>query len=143
MARAVPSAARPDAAPKSPSFVPVDELILHANGRPNLLLVGNQTVTDAALGRLDPLLEPPVVTLSGRAASLLMPTTLRGTLILRGAKHLRRRQQARILEWLARGGRQTQIITISDEPLFPFVEQGRFLSRLYYQLNIVYVELGR
>ena len=34
-----------------------------------------------------------------------------------------------------------QVVSTAKAPLFPLVERGAFLDRLYYQLNIVYLDL--
>jgi transcriptional regulator of acetoin/glycerol metabolism len=34
-----------------------------------------------------------------------------------------------------------QIVSTCGQPLFPLVERGEFLNRLYYQLNVVYLDL--
>jgi transcriptional regulator of acetoin/glycerol metabolism len=34
-----------------------------------------------------------------------------------------------------------QVVSTSSTPLFPRVERGEFLNRLYYQLNVVYLDL--
>jgi DNA-binding NtrC family response regulator len=33
-----------------------------------------------------------------------------------------------------------QIVSITSEPLWPLVEQGRFLEGLFYRLNVVTLE---
>ncbi len=42
---------------------------------------------------------------------------------------------------ICRTAADVQIVSTCGKPLFPLVERGEFLNRLYYQLNVVYLDL--
>jgi DNA-binding NtrC family response regulator len=68
---------------------------------------------------------------------LTAPT--RGTLVLHDVQTLNREQQWELLEWF-KANDGVQVVSISTEPLFLLVEEGKFLESLYYQLNTIYVD---
>jgi hypothetical protein len=49
-------------------------------------------------------------------------------------------EQVALAKWIDTVGPGTQIVSISSEPLWPLVGQGRFLERLYYRLNTIACE---
>ena len=63
-----------------------------------------------------------------------------GTVIIRDAADLDAEQQARINDWLSARTEATQVISFSERPVYPLVEQGAFLNELYYQLNSVVID---
>jgi transcriptional regulator of acetoin/glycerol metabolism len=50
-------------------------------------------------------------------------------------------QQENLVALICRVAANIQIVSTSKSPLFPLVERGAFLDRLYYQLNVVYLDL--
>jgi Sigma-54 interaction domain len=75
---------------------------------------------------------------SGR---LWLPPQLAGTLVLRNVNDLVRQDQVRLLDWLGQDGRSIRVLASTPRPLFPDVEAGAFLDRLYYRLNTLHVPL--
>jgi len=63
-----------------------------------------------------------------------------GTVIIRDAADLDAEQQSRINDWLGSRTEATQMISFSERPVYPLVEQGAFLNELYYQLNSVVID---
>ena len=109
-------------------------------GAPNLLLIGPGAVAEQFLGPLMPSLAPPIVHLD--AASLALPATPVGTLIVRDVARLTPSHQEQFLAWL-NAQTETAVIALSARPLFPRVRRGAFSDPLYYRLNTVLVELDR
>jgi transcriptional regulator of acetoin/glycerol metabolism len=52
-----------------------------------------------------------------------------------------RQDQVRLLDWLGQDGRSIRVLASTPRPLFPDVEAGAFLDRLYYRLNTLHVSL--
>lgn len=75
---------------------------------------------------------------SGR---LWLPPQLAGTLVLRHVNDLIRQDQVRLLDWLGQDGRSIRVLASTPRPLFPDVEAGAFLDRLYYRLNTLHFSL--
>lgn len=75
---------------------------------------------------------------SGR---LWLPPQLAGTLVLRNVNDLVRQDQVRLLDWLGQDGRSIRVLASTPRLLFPDVEAGAFLDRLYYRLNTLHVSL--
>ena len=69
------------------------------------------------------------------------PPASDGPVVIQGVEGLTATQQERLLEWTGGTARDGQIVSIASEPLFPLVQRGAFLDRLYYQLNVVYLDL--
>jgi Sigma-54 interaction domain len=72
---------------------------------------------------------------SGR---LWLPPQLAGTLVLRNVSDLIQQDQVRLLDWLSEDGRSIRVLASTPRPLFPDVEAGAFLDRLYYRLNTLH-----
>ena len=101
--------------------------------RAHLLLTGPERFTSEIVQCLRSSLRQPVW--ETNATSLSLPTASPGTLIVRHAMCLAADDQVRLLQWI-RDHRSTQLITITEEPLFPLVRGGTFLERLFYTLNM-------
>jgi transcriptional regulator of acetoin/glycerol metabolism len=61
------------------------------------------------------------------------------TLVAHDVAELDPTQQNALLEWLDDYGAGRQVISLTGEPLFPLVQRGAFLDRLYYRLNVMTV----
>ena len=46
-------------------------------------------------------------------------------------------QQLALYDWLHRFHNSVQVVSLASVPLWPLVEQGRFLEGLFYRLNVV------
>ena len=107
--------------------------------RANLLLVGSESATRSALATIKPYLVRPHWRCDARTG---VPLPLReGTLILRKVSALSREQQSLFFRGLDEVGERFQVVSVTDTPLFPLIEQGTFLADLYYRLNVVLIEL--
>jgi len=71
-----------------------------------------------------------------------LPLARYGTLVVADAAALTLPQQIELHDWLNAGRGSVQIVSIASEPLWPLVEQGRFLEGLFYRLNVVTLEAG-
>lgn len=110
-----------------------------AMSRANILLVGPEPLTSQVVDALRPGFGEPIARwLRDEGGGPPCPCA---TLLLTNADQLTLPDQQRVDEFLLAGGSRSQVVTISSAPLFPLVEQGRFLARLYYRLNVVYLAL--
>jgi hypothetical protein len=106
---------------------------------PNVLLVGPAAQADRMLERLRPYLRAPMMSWAPRARSESASSP--GTIVIRGVEGLSAVLQQRVLALSDRTSRDLQIVSIASAPVFPSVQRGAFLDRLYYRLNPVYVDL--
>lgn len=102
----------------------------------NVLLEGTATDTEEVLRRLRPHIREPIVS-HQPPATLELPSTETGALIVNDATALNRDEQGRLLAWMDDMGSQTRIISTSPRSLFALVEAGRFDAALYYRLNVM------
>ena len=49
--------------------------------------------------------------------------------------------QHRLLDWLDRTPGRTQVVSTTPAPLYPRVQAGAFIDRLYYRLNTVCMDV--
>lgn len=109
--------------------------------RPNMLMCGPVAAVNTTLAILRPFLQQPVFQW-GCDTHGSLPQHLTGTLILEHASTAHGEQQRLILDWLDARTLHVQVIATTEEPLFPLVQRGVFLDRLYYKLNMLYLDLG-
>jgi hypothetical protein len=108
--------------------------------RPHVLLIGPAPRANRMIERLRPYLRTPITSWAPRERR--EPPTSAGTLVIRGVEALNATQQERVLALNERRPRELQIVSIARAPVLPWVERGVFLDRLYYQLNVVYLDLN-
>jgi hypothetical protein len=84
----------------------------------------------------------PVVSWRPGERLMLPQAALTGTVLLQNVGAMSLPDQRYLLDWLERAAGQTQVVSMSPEPLVPFVQAGAFLARLYYRLNTVCVDLN-
>ncbi|MGB7217331.1 MAG: sigma 54-interacting transcriptional regulator [Vicinamibacterales bacterium] len=108
---------------------------------PNILVVGADAATDAALRALERICRQPVVTRRAADPLDLPSPSSSGTLILRDVDALSLDNQGRLLTWLDEAQGRMQVITTTARELSPLLETRAFLAALYYRLNIVYLNL--
>jgi hypothetical protein len=108
--------------------------------RPNVLVVGSSADTDRTFELMYPYLRTPIVAWVPRETQELPAASLR-TLVIRDVEALDLAQQENLVALICRLTADIQIVSTSRTPIFPLVEHGTFLDRLYYQLNIVYLDL--
>ena len=108
--------------------------------KPNVLLCGNQSFTDALLVALLPHCRLPIQSLPGQVGtSVALPA---GTVLLPDVASYDRTKQQALLAWLENEGSLVQVISTTERPVFDLVERGEFLAPLFYHLNVVYLDLG-
>ena len=108
---------------------------------PNVLVVGRAATTDRALALMYPYLQTPIVSWAPREAPDL-PATFFRTLVIRDVDALDATQRGRLGARIGGTAGEIHIISTTVAPLFPLVERGAFLDRLYYQLNTVCLDLS-
>jgi len=108
---------------------------------PNVLVVCPATEADWTLERMRPCLRLPIAFWSPRENPTLPSRPFR-TLVVRDADRLEVIEQEHLAALVNQTAGDAQVISMSSGPLFPLVQRGAFLDRLYYQLNVVYVELN-
>jgi hypothetical protein len=107
--------------------------------RPNLLVTGRDVEIEAITKPLMAWCARPfhVCALPG---ALRLPGGSKGTLFLEGVAELTLRQQIDLNDWISAGRGDVQIVSITSVPLWPLVEDGRFLEGLFFRLNVVCLE---
>ena len=107
----------------------------------NVMVAGADAAVKAFLGALTPYLQSPVLECS--AFDVLSPESLRidGTVILRDVERLDLGQQEALVRSLDEARDHVQIVAVTALPIYPLVEAGTFLDRLYYRLNVLNVVL--
>jgi hypothetical protein len=110
---------------------------LTANGhRPNVLIECQKPSADIATRHLMTWCGLPFryCALPGR---LELPTTRKGTLLLRDVAALTLSQQVMLYDWLSTPDADMQVISLATTPLRSLVEDGEFLEGLFYRLNVI------
>jgi hypothetical protein len=147
----VPAGAKPTA---TPIWLPLSSILAHMPSDVGIsvpdwsaLLASDANAVvvgaDSAIVRLwtsvwSRLRKPVCWVESGR---LWLPPQLAGTLVLRNVSDLIQQDQVRLLDWLSEDGRSIRVLASTPRPLFPDVETGVFLDRLYYRLNTLHFSL--
>jgi len=108
--------------------------------RPNVLVVASSADVDRAFELMYPYLRTPIVAWVPRETRELPSNSFR-TLLVRDVEALSAEQQENLVSLICRLAENIQIVSTSRSPLFPLVERRAFLDRLYYQLNVVYLDL--
>jgi DNA-binding NtrC family response regulator len=104
------------------------------------MVVGEPAATAAVLRALEPHLATPVSQCSAETG-LSLPQRPAGTVVVEELAALDLDQQRRLLRWLNEADERVQIVSMTSQPLYAFVEQGTFLAELYYRLNTVRIDL--
>src|SRR5438552_992940 len=115
--------------------IPADDWDALVTTGANTIVVGNE---EAALGvwtAVWPSLRKPICWVD--PDRLTLPRHATGTLILQGAHALNASAQRAVFDWLDYDDRATRVLTTTVHPLYPLVEDGRFLESLYYRLNML------
>jgi transcriptional regulator of aromatic amino acid metabolism len=128
-------------APPRPLLVPPEEMRALRQAHPNVLVVGPDAATDAALNELYPVVRRPIIPVDA-GAGFHPPAEHAGTVVLRNVGALTPDDQRRLLDWLTEVSGMTQTVTTSAIPLTSSLETGTFLDALYYRLNVMYLEVG-
>jgi hypothetical protein len=107
--------------------------------RPNLMVHCREARSESVVEALQPLCTAPVFALKV-PGPLRVPLARAGTLLIEDAAALTLTQQIALHDWLNIGRGDLQIITVTSRPLWPMVQEGKFLEGLFYRLNVVYLE---
>ena len=122
------------------SQLPEDCRLALAAGVNLLIIVPEATKRCAEL--LVPELARPVVSWQPGERLMLPQPAQTGTLLLHDVGTLSLHDQRYLIEWLERAAGQTQVVSLTTEPLLPLVQAETFLARLYYRLNTVCVDMN-
>jgi hypothetical protein len=107
--------------------------------RLNSLLIGSDSFVDDALLMMSSSFAAPVVVWT--AGQPLPPPPGAATLILREISELTQFDQQRLEDWLERATTRTPVVSTASTPIWPLVERGVFLEKLYYRLNTLTITL--
>lgn len=72
-----------------------------------------------------------------------LPLARKGTVLLSDVAAMTLPQQIELHDWLNAGRDAVQVVSVTSAPLWPLVEQGKFLEGLFYRLNVVTLEAAR
>jgi hypothetical protein len=113
--------------------------LLTTGHRPALLVHCRDRSANAIVDSMAGWCAPPVhvVRLPGM---LELPLAKTGTLVVADASALTVPQQIELYDWLNAGRGGVQMVSVTSKPIWPLVEQGRFLEGLFYRLNVVTLE---
>jgi hypothetical protein len=116
------------------------EFLSVAPRRVNVLLTGPDRAIARLLDAVEEHLCQPVM-LWHRGRALVLPHDGEGTLVIRDLGALTRGQQERLFDWMTVRSCRTQIVSTSPDPLLTDVQAGRFMTALFYRLNVVSLDL--
>ena len=106
--------------------------------RPNTLVEGPASTTEAIIRALGPHVVPPVCVWKGAP-----PRANPGTLVIRDVARMSAGDQEELLAWLDGAGAAVRVLATSSVQVFPLIRRGRFLADLYYRLNGLRLVLRR
>lgn len=115
-----------------------DDWRLLVTARPNVLLEGAHETTEIVVGEAMECLPAPHATWCGAPPRGDRPATL----VVRSISALDRDQQRLLCDWLDAPGNRVQVISTTNEPLYPMVGRGVFLESLYYRLNVMRLDVA-
>lgn len=118
----------------------LDDLEMVRLKRINLLVVGDQHATTAALDKLR-LESHDGIVVWRPGQPLDLPPPGKTTLVLHDVDQLTVAAQDTVLRWLDQGAGRIWVVSTSASPLWPHVDSGTFSDVLYYRLNIVCVHI--
>lgn len=117
-----------------------DTVLILRRLRPNVLIVGEGETIEAALDGMRPHLAEPIAHWSPWTSAEWPGEPFR-TLIVTGVDEMSLEQQHRLMLFNDGANGDVQVISTAKAPLFDFVERNAFLERLYYQLNVLLLDL--
>jgi hypothetical protein len=107
----------------------------------NRLLIGTPAVTEPFLDLFRRRALAPIAEWRPSDGPWRPPAADTNILIVRELEAMTSDEQRRLFDWLSEAADRTQVVSAASVPLWPLVESGVFLDRLYYRLNIVCVSL--
>jgi hypothetical protein len=114
-----------------------DEWRAILEGTANVLIEGPAPWTEAIVGALVHQLQHPFVEWR-RSPPRPAPS---GPVVVPAVHGFDSAAQGELLQWMNSADRRCplRLLTTSHVPLFPLVEDGRFLRNLYYRLNMILI----
>jgi sigma-54-interacting transcriptional regulator len=106
--------------------------------RHNALFQGPAHVTDRLLALLQPYLRRPTIWRSA-LEPLELPSGECGALVLQNVSAFDAHDQAVLLRWL--DSHRTQVVSTTQQALFPMIARGLFDDSLYYHLNVTLLSI--
>lgn len=110
--------------------------------RPNVLIVGEGETIEAALDSMRAHFADPIAYWAPWTSAAWPREPFR-TLIVTGVDEMSLEQQQQLMVFNDGASDDVQVISTAKGPLFEVVERKAFLERLYYQLNVVLLDLRR
>jgi hypothetical protein len=148
--RAPSGYALPDCGPLDSASQLWEDCRLARAARVNLLVIHGEGVLQDLLewlmldlqSPIAALVATPMTTALRTGEPLVLPPAARArTLILQDVGALTRADQHRLLDWLDRAAGRTQVVSTTPASLWPRVQSGAFIDRLYYRLNTVCMDV--
>jgi hypothetical protein len=133
--------APPDRAPFDRASQLWEDCRLARAARVNLLVISGNGVLQDLLEWLTLDLQKPIATWCTGERLVLPPVAGTRTMILQDVGALTDADQHRLLDWLDRARGRTQVVSTTPAPLWPRVQAGAFIDRLYYRLNTVCMDV--
>ena len=110
--------------------------------RPNVLVESPQGATETIVRHLMTWCALPF-RFSALPGTLELPSTRRGTLLLKDVATLTLSQQVMLYDWLSEGCGEMQVVSVASAPLQALVADGEFLEGLLYRLNVIRLNAAR
>jgi Sigma-54 interaction domain len=143
--RAPSGYALPDCGPLNSASQLREDCRLARAARVNLLVIHGEAVLQDLLEWLMLDLQSPIATPVATCRTgepLVLPPVARArTLILQDVGALTHADQHRLLDWLDRAAGRTQVVSTTPASLWPRIQAGAFIDRLYYRLNTVCMDV--
>lgn len=118
------------------AVLPEEVLTRLTRQHPNILLVGPATFTDAAVRLIEPIVQLPIASWMPEQKRAV-PVGGFATLFIGGVDAADAEQQSQLCHWFDSYPGRVQVVSTAATPLFPLIQTGGFLERLYYRLNHV------
>jgi len=117
-----------------------DTVLILRRMRPNVLIVGEGEMIEAALDGMRPHLAEPIAYWTPWTTASWPGEGFR-TLIVAGVDEMSLEQQHRLMLFNDGANGDVQVISTTKASLFDVVAKNAFLERLYYQLNVLLLDL--
>ena len=137
----------PDCGPLDSAAQLREDCRLVRAARVNLLVIHGEAVVQDLLEWLmldlqTPIATAPMATTLRTGEPLVLPPVARArTLILQDVGASTLAEQHCLLDWLDRAAGRTQVVSMTPASLWPRVQAGAFVDRLYYRLNSVCMDV--
>ncbi len=123
----------------SPSDTNLLMSLLTTGQRPALMVMCGGRPPESVVDSLMTWCAPPVY-VCRLPGQLKLPAPKGGTVVLSDPAAMTLAQQIELYDWLNASRGAVQIVSVTTRPIWPLVEEGRFLEGLFYRLNVVTLE---